>query len=135
LLVFDESTIYGYGRKTYHWSNQLQDGPYVLFAHARQGQGEQRWARYVPLQVRAMILANDILFVAGSPVDIENGPGVPDEAAGALLLAIAASNGATLAQYHLEAPPVFDGLAAADGRLYVAAQDGKIACFERPQKK
>jgi len=28
LLVFDGSNIYGYGRKTYHWSNRLQDGPY-----------------------------------------------------------------------------------------------------------
>ncbi|MHC4509730.1 MAG: outer membrane protein assembly factor BamB family protein, partial [Planctomycetota bacterium] len=112
LLVFDESTIYGYGRKAYHWSNRLQDGPYELFAHDRPGQGGRQWARPVPLQVRAMILAHNILFAVGSPVDTDNGPGIPDEAAGALLLAVAASNGATLAQYHLEAAPVFDGMAA-----------------------
>ena len=32
LLVFDESDIYGYGRAQIHWSNQLQDGAYRLFA-------------------------------------------------------------------------------------------------------
>ena len=129
LLVFDGSNVYGYGRKTYHWSNRLQDGPYVLFAHDRQGQGKQQWARPVPLQVRAMILAHNILFVAGCPVETENSPGAPDEAAGALLLAVAASNGATLAQYRLEAAPVFDGMAAAGGRLYLATVDGKVLCF------
>jgi len=129
LLVFDESTIYGYGRKAYHWSNQLQDGPYELFAHDRPGQSGRQWARAVPLQVRAMILAHNILFAAGSPVDTENGPGATDEAAGALLLAVAASNGATLAQYRLEAPPVFDGMAATGGRLYLTSTDGKVLCF------
>jgi len=130
LLVFDGSNIYGYGRKTYHWSNQLQDGPYVLFAHDRQGQGKRKWARPVPLQVRAMVLAHNILFAAGSPVDIENGPGAPDEAQGALLLAVAASNGATLAQYRLEAPPVFDGMAAVANRLYMTLENGNIVCME-----
>jgi hypothetical protein len=129
LLVFDKSTIYGYGRKAYHWSNQLQDGPYVLFAHERQGQGGRQWARPVPLQVRAMILAHNILFAAGCPVETENSPGAPDEAAGALLLAVAASNGATLAQYRLEAAPVFDGLATAGGRLYLTSTDGQVLCL------
>ena len=38
LLVFDESRIYGYGRRQVHWSNQLQDGAYRLFA-VRRGEG------------------------------------------------------------------------------------------------
>ena len=130
LLVFDGSNIYGYGRKTYHWSNQLQDGPYVLFAQGRQGQGKRKWARPVPLQVRAMILAHNILFAAGSSFEIENGPGAPDEAQGALLLAVDASNGATLAQYRLKAPPVFDGMAAVENRLYMTLENGSIVCME-----
>ncbi|MHC4685652.1 MAG: outer membrane protein assembly factor BamB family protein [Planctomycetota bacterium] len=130
LLVFDESTIYGYGRKVYHWSNQLQDGPYELFAYDQQGQGKQQWARPVPLQIRAMILAHNILFAAGSPVETENGPGAPDKAADALLLAVAASNGATLAQYRLEAAPVLDGLAAVENHLYMTLENGSIVCME-----
>ena len=34
-----------------------------------------------------------------------------------------------LAEYRLDAPPVFDGLAAAGGQLYLATMDGKVACF------
>jgi len=130
LLVFDGSNIYGYGRKTYHWSNRLQDGPYVLFAHDRQGQGKRQWARPVPLQVRAMILAHNILFAAGSPVGIVDDLSAPDEAQGALLLAVDASNGATLAQYRLKAPPVFDGMAAVANRLYMTLENGNIVCME-----
>jgi hypothetical protein len=138
LLVFDGSNIYGYGRKKYHWSNRLQDGPYELFAYDRQGQGKpavrlagkQQWARPVPLQVRAMILANNILFAAGCPVETENSLGTDDEAAGALLLAVGASNGATLAQYRLEAAPVFDGMAVVANRLYMTLENGSIVCME-----
>ena len=32
LLVFDDSTTFGYGRASLHWSNQLLDGPYRLYA-------------------------------------------------------------------------------------------------------
>jgi len=49
---------------------------------------------------------------------------------GALLLAVAASNGATLAQYRLEAPPVFDGMAAVANRLYMTLENGNIVCME-----
>jgi hypothetical protein len=34
-----------------------------------------------------------------------------------------------VADYTLDAPPVFDGMAAANGRLYVVTTDGKVACF------
>ncbi len=77
-----------------------------------------------------MILAHNILFAAGCPVETENSPGVPDEAAGALLLAVAASNGATLAQYRLEAAPVFDGMAAVANRIYMTLENGSIVCME-----
>ena len=39
------------------------------------------------------------------------------------------TDGKTLWECVLSAPPVFNGLAAATGRLYVAMQDGSIACF------
>jgi len=29
----------------------------------------------------------------------------------------------------LEAPPAFDGMSAAHGRLYMATLDGKVICF------
>ncbi|MFH1717979.1 MAG: PQQ-binding-like beta-propeller repeat protein [Planctomycetota bacterium] len=133
LLVFDASTIYGYGRKSYHWSNQLQDGPYVLFARG-QGQSESKWAKSVPLQVRAMVLADRVLFAAGFPMDPNDGQDSGGEAKDGLLLAVDAFDGATLAQYRLEAPPVFDGMAAIRGRLYMTLENGSVVCMEGRQR-
>ena len=43
-----------------------------------------------------------------------------------MLWVLDASDGQKRAEYTLEAPPVFDGMAAAGGRLYIACQDGSI---------
>jgi hypothetical protein len=45
------------------------------------------------------------------------------------MLAFSAEDGRTLSRCRLDAQPVFDGMAAAYGRLYVSTVDGKIACF------
>jgi outer membrane protein assembly factor BamB len=146
LLVFDESMIYGYGRRQIHWSNQLQDGAYRLFAvkrdegtsqtsassrrgEARRSPAVETWTKPVTIQVRAMVLTDKVLFVAGPPADAGNGPAVRDENKGALLMAISASDGTELAQYQLDSSPVFDGMAAAYGRLYVSMEDGSLLCL------
>ena len=43
---------------------------------------------------------------------------------GGLLRAVSAEDGTTLAEYRLASPPVFDGIAAAHGRLFLSAIDG-----------
>jgi len=128
LLVFDGSNIYGYGRKTYHWSNQLQDGAYRLFG-VRRSEGTARWAKPVPVQVWAMVLADKVLFVAGPPADTDNGPEGRDENQEALLMAISATDGTELARYRLDSAPVFDGMAAANGRLYLSLENGQVLCM------
>jgi outer membrane protein assembly factor BamB len=153
LLVFDESMIYGYGRRQIHWSNQLQDGAYRLFAvkrdegtsqtsassrrgAARRSPAVEPWTKPVTIQVRAMVLTDKVLFVAGPPADAGNGPAGRDENKGALrkespglLMAISVSDGTELAQYQLDSSPVFDGMAAAYGRLYVSMEDGSLLCL------
>ena len=128
LLVFDDTTIYGYGRKNVHWSNQLQDGAYRVFA-VKRGEQTAQWEQSVPLQVRAMVLAGDVLFVAGLPTGAGDPTKAPDGGEGALLIAISASDGAELARCELESSPAFDGMAAANGRLYLATTDGKVVCL------
>jgi outer membrane protein assembly factor BamB len=49
---------------------------------------------------------------------------------GALLWAVSAADGGKLAEYKLDAPPVFDGMAAAGGRLYLSTVDGHLQCFQ-----
>jgi len=130
LLVFDESRVYGYGRRQVHWSNQLQDGAYRLFAVIR-GEGTEQWAKPMPIQVRAMLLADKVLFVAG-PTDTGDWLQGRNKNEGALLLAISASDGTELKRYRLDSAPVFDGMAAANGRLYLALENGQVLCMVGP---
>jgi hypothetical protein len=48
---------------------------------------------------------------------------------GAIVMAVSKRDGKTLAAYRLDSPPVFDGMIAANGRLYVAAMDGHVLCL------
>ena len=35
-----------------------------------------------------------------------------------------------LAEYKLDTPPVWDGMAIADGKLYIAGMDGSVVCMQ-----
>jgi hypothetical protein len=101
-----------------------------------------------PLQARAMALAGKTLFVAGPPdvVDEEAIFSSPfDEqvkakakeqvaalegARGALLRAVSAADGRKLNELKLDGCPVFDGMAAAEGKLFISMMDGSVVCFE-----
>jgi hypothetical protein len=128
LLVFDESTVYGYGRQQVHWSNHLQDGAYRLFALKR-GEKEPLWEKKLKIRVRAMVLADDIVFAAGPRAETGVWSIDDEKDAGATVVALSASDGSVLEQYRIDSPPVFDGLAAAYGRLYISAEDGTVICL------
>jgi hypothetical protein len=76
-----------------------------------------------------MILADKVLFVAGPPAEAVIGPETPNEKQDALLMAISASDGTELAQFRLDSSPVFDGMAAAYGRLYLSLKAGSLLCL------
>ncbi|MFQ6035045.1 MAG: PQQ-binding-like beta-propeller repeat protein [Sedimentisphaerales bacterium] len=128
LLVFDKPMVYGYGRSNVHWSNQLQDGAYRLFA-LNLDEAAERWTKSVPIQVRAMVLADKVLFVAGPLTDTGDTLEERDEDHRALLIAVSTSDGTELARYQLDSSPVFDGMAAAYGRLYLSLRNGRILCL------
>jgi hypothetical protein len=91
------------------------------------------WAMRVPVRVNAMVLAGQNLFVAGPPDGV---PGDDPSAAlegrkGAKLLALSAVDGTKLTEYELEHEPVFDGMAAGGGKLYIATTNGEILCLHR----
>ncbi len=95
-----------------------------------------RWSHHDPAMFgRAMVLAGETLFVAGPPA-IRNEPTHEalrrwqgDE--GGILWALSRDDGKKLAEYDLPAAPVFDGMAAAGGRLYVALTDGRVVCLSQ----
>jgi len=90
------------------------------------------WRQNVPVRAQAMVLTKNALLVAGSPDVVK--PGTDPYAAvqgklGGKLLWISRADGKTLAEYELDSPPVFDGLAAAAGRLFLSAMDGRVICL------
>jgi outer membrane protein assembly factor BamB len=103
---------------------------YLLFATDRQT-GKQTWSRRIGVRVNAMVATEDLLFVAGAPdvVDPEDPLAAFEGRKGGVLAAIDKGSGRTVWETTLPFPPVFDGLAAASGRLYLATQGGTIRCF------
>ncbi|MCY2987290.1 MAG: PQQ-binding-like beta-propeller repeat protein, partial [Planctomycetota bacterium] len=100
-----------------------------------------------PIQARGLVLADQTLFVAGPPdlLDEEEAWRNPDDPAiqaklaaqtaalqgrrGGQLLALAATDGKLLAAYELDALPTFDGMVAAQGKLYLSTVDGRVLCL------
>jgi len=90
-----------------------------------------KWFQWVPVRIRAMVVAGPTLFVAGPPDIADNAdPYAAFEGRkGALLWSVAAADGRKLAEIKLDAEPVFDGLIAAGGRLFMTTRDGRLLCM------
>jgi outer membrane protein assembly factor BamB len=89
------------------------------------------WFKWVPIRIRAMVLAGENLFVAGPPdvVDPDDPMAAFEGRSGAVLRAYSKSDGNALNEQKLDSPPVFDGLIAAEGRLYMSLVDGTVLCM------
>jgi outer membrane protein assembly factor BamB len=113
---------------------------------------EVRWKIESPsLLVNAMTLGGETLFVAGPP-DLADEtkmlgylPGAKDDINrqlrqqdeawrgehGGKLWAVSAGTGEKLAEYETDSYPVFDGMIAVGGRLYMSMLDGSVRCYEQ----
>ena len=92
------------------------------------------WFDWAPIRIRGMVLAGRSLFVAGPPdvVDPDDPMASFEGRKGGTLRAYASADGKQLVERHLDTPPVFDGLIAAENRLFLSTTDGKIVCFGGP---
>ena len=108
-----------------------------------------KWSvKHPPLHARAMVLAGEMLFVAGPPDvlsedDAFDQPFDPQIVAkiaeqdaayegkrGALLLGVVSTEqGRQSFKLDLAAPPVWDGMAAAEGSLFISSIDGSVTCL------
>lgn len=128
-------------------------------ARAGKGKGNQqktgnslvkpRWTADVPIYVRGMVLAGHNLFVVGPPDTIdeestfqqltEKDPEVQtllaaqdevlDGRDGSRLLAVNIDTGEIERELVLPELPAWDGLAGANGRLFLSTKDGRVLCF------
>ena len=92
-------------------------------------QNHHAWNRKTLVQFRAIVLAGDALFGAGWKDAVEVSEANPNSARETVLMVISTADGKTLGQYPLDAQPVFDGFAAAYGSLYMAMNNGTVACW------
>jgi len=179
-MVFDDTTVYGYGRmpQYYRWTTPLE---YQLFASAKlpeniglggkplptpqemrkrraelrkkgrkigvgakpTGQIAFKWTAESPVLVRAMVLTDGKLFMAGpeatlnevqtlNAYDLDKTQQALAHQAKVLagaegsILRVVSTDGKTLGQQKLNVLPVFDGMAAANNALYMATADGRV---------
>jgi len=96
-----------------------------------QRQKPPRWQGKIPVRVRAMVVAGEHLALAGPPdiVPSTDPYGSFEGRLGAVLWLVSTKDGSKVSEIKLSAPPVFDGMAAANGRLYVAMSDGTVLCY------
>ncbi|MBT7302861.1 MAG: PQQ-binding-like beta-propeller repeat protein [Victivallales bacterium] len=109
------------------------------------------WRKKVPLQAQGMVLAGDTLFLAGAPKtdrgkakellktlttsDYEAHPDLRLATEtflgkhGGRLVAVSTKDGLVTMDQKLDTIPVFDGLIAANGRLYISQANGTVACL------
>ncbi|MFO8013756.1 MAG: PQQ-binding-like beta-propeller repeat protein [Phycisphaerae bacterium] len=92
---------------------------------------ETRWSRQVPCLARAMVLAGETLLLAGppDPFRTDDPTAVLEGRKGGILAVVGAADGKVAATHDLASPPVFDGMAAARGRLYLSLTDGTVVCM------
>jgi len=93
--------------------------------------GDNAWTSTTSLRVNSMVLAADHLFVAGPPDIVD--PADPwasyEGRKGAKLAVYSKDDGKQMTTLDLPAVPVYDGMSAADQRLFISFEDGTIRCF------
>jgi len=157
IMVLDDDNLYIFGRQQKYWRWTVPT-QYRLFSvdrslprpgpnqpRAPNAAFATRWEVSLPILARAMVKAGDTVFACG-PADIVNEPQFagrgPDQleqlerqaalyagSDGSLLCGVSAKDGAKLLEEKLEFLPVFDGMIAADGQLYMSTVDGNVVCL------
>jgi hypothetical protein len=156
LLVCDSENVYGFGRqkKYFNWTTPME---YRIFAESKQtlqkakGKGTSKplWEADAPILASGLTVAQETLFAAGPPDLLdETARGIRRRATpavrealreqaaaldgkrGGILLALSAADGRIKDRRELDSPPVFDGLIVANGRLYLALENGSVQCWK-----
>jgi outer membrane protein assembly factor BamB len=159
IMSIDQDRLYGFGRDYYPPSPGNQHQMYLageaerLFAATRNDTaialdgdsaaprkrpqaGSRKgvlWSTPGDLQVRGMVLAGDgedkRLCVAGAKGDWVISEDAYNGKMGSVLRVFSIGDGNLIADHDLPGLPVFDGMSAARGRLYISLVDGRVVCL------
>jgi len=151
MLVFDDQTVWGVRRGHLMRWPVKDAGRYTLFAEKRPkpAAGEThlpdfrkppansampfQWTAALTMRPRAILKAGDMLLLGGVPGQSHppRASAAPRPREGGVVQAIAAADGSGVSECKLPAPPVWDGMAAAGGRLFIALQNGRLVCLAK----
>ena len=155
ILVFDKERVYGYGRQGqyYRWTRPIE---HHLFA-ARKTEFNLRnkdahfWTQNIGMHPRGLVKADKLLFLAGPEDFVDENVGIRtrskpemkekirrqaeacDGRHGGFVRAVNSETGEQVSQIKIESIPVFDGMAVANGKLYISLVDGQVTCLEKKQ--
>jgi len=95
----------------------------------------RNWSAHIPIAGHAILKAGNQVVVAGVPMREGYGPDDIEASyegrRGGLLWTINAKSGKATGEIELSAAPVWDGLAAVEGHVYVALKDGTVLCLDK----
>jgi len=135
LLAGSLPSATGAGGPTEAAGNKTAAGKSTMRRRSRSGMAPAKiWSLNIPITGKAIAMAGDTVFVAGEPMKFDD-PSFENYVAayagekGGRLLAVSATDGKQIAEYRLQAAPAWDGIAAANGKLYICLADGTIQCM------
>jgi len=90
-----------------------------------------KWTVTIAVRGQAMVLTDEHIVVAGTPdvIDEQDPWAAIEGRKGGVLGIYARKDGKKIAEQKLDGAPVYDGLAAANGRLYLSMTDGRVLCL------
>lgn len=149
--TFQSTGIFASGKEPRLLENNTRKFKKAKYANVRTTNVVYDWHTDVPFYGHGLVVAGQTIFVAGPPkfdeektraylttnrTDDQELPGMLRDALdsfegrkGGLMWAVNKADGKRIAEYRLDCPPVFDGLIAANGKLYMSLKDGRSACW------
>jgi outer membrane protein assembly factor BamB len=142
MLAFDDKTVWGVRRLNGYTLYADVHEPFTgdedelpdLRPVPKNFKSTWKWSKVANMRPRALIRAGNLLLLGGMPTFLNDKSGAEAFARfegrrKGLLWIMSAQDGSKVNAITLDAPPVWDGMAVANGRFYISRVDGTLECF------
>jgi hypothetical protein len=147
MMVFDDQAVWGVRRQG------DSNGKYSLFKKENGPFSEEErplpdfrtispeeahqyvWKHDLSVRTTAMLKSGDHLYMGVMPVEIpmDDPHAAYEGRKGGMIQVHSEKDGSPVSQYKLNSPVTWDGMAAANGKLFVSTSDGSVLCFAEAQ--